>query len=279
VSITNNFASEASLPAINPSELKEDQFRAYNIILWHLEQTLANKRPPPLQMIIYGEGGTGKSKVIQTVTEAFVQKGVKYMLLKSAYTGIAASLINGKTTYVIGHISLNAAGKISNKAKAKLQQFWKHYTYLIIDEYSMIGKAFLALLSQSVDIGQGGTEINSHHHSFSRVNVVLCGDLHQFPPVATKPTEALYHPINPISNNTESLLGQKIYEEFTMVIILKQQMRVTDKLWRDFLVHLRHGCMQDKHINMLKAMVISKPNQQSTDFTSEDWANMSLVTP
>jgi nitrogenase subunit NifH len=38
-------------------------------------------------MIIYGEGGSGKSKVIQTVTEAFVQKASKYILVKSAYTG------------------------------------------------------------------------------------------------------------------------------------------------------------------------------------------------
>ncbi|KIL70016.1 hypothetical protein M378DRAFT_60844, partial [Amanita muscaria Koide BX008] len=79
--------------------LKSDQFRAFDIISWHLEQTISRKNHPPLRMIIYGEGGTGKSKVIQTVTAAFAAKGVSFMLVKSAFTGVAASLIDGKTTH------------------------------------------------------------------------------------------------------------------------------------------------------------------------------------
>ncbi|KAJ7805181.1 hypothetical protein B0H14DRAFT_2269341, partial [Mycena olivaceomarginata] len=55
--------------------------------------------PPPLRMLLHGEGGTGKSKVIQTVTQAFVERGVLHWLLKSAYTGIACSVIDGKTTH------------------------------------------------------------------------------------------------------------------------------------------------------------------------------------
>ncbi|KAI1785899.1 hypothetical protein LXA43DRAFT_864478, partial [Ganoderma leucocontextum] len=53
----------------------------------------------PLHMIIHGEGGTGKSRVIQTVTEAFNSRRSTFLLVKAAYTGIAASLIDGKTTH------------------------------------------------------------------------------------------------------------------------------------------------------------------------------------
>ncbi|RDX39933.1 hypothetical protein OH76DRAFT_1302941, partial [Lentinus brumalis] len=53
----------------------------------------------PLRMVLYGEGGTGKSRVIQTVTQAFAARGCAHMLVKAAYTGIAASLIDGKTTH------------------------------------------------------------------------------------------------------------------------------------------------------------------------------------
>ncbi|KAJ3964156.1 hypothetical protein EV361DRAFT_766577, partial [Lentinula raphanica] len=62
-------------------------------------------KPPPLQMLIHGEGGTGKSKIIATITELFRSKHVQDMLIKSAYTGVAASLIEGKTTHVIGALS------------------------------------------------------------------------------------------------------------------------------------------------------------------------------
>jgi hypothetical protein len=43
----------------------------------------------------------------QTVTEAFTQKGAKYMLVKAAYTGVAASLIDRKTTHTIVSLSMN----------------------------------------------------------------------------------------------------------------------------------------------------------------------------
>jgi Cdc6-like AAA superfamily ATPase len=63
------------MTSMSPSLLNEGQRRAYDIITRHLFDTLSGKRPEPLRMILYGEGGTGKSKVIQTVTEAFKQAG------------------------------------------------------------------------------------------------------------------------------------------------------------------------------------------------------------
>jgi hypothetical protein len=77
-------APEASLSPVDPFFLKANQYRAYDIIMWHLERTLAGKNVSPLWMIVYGKGGTGKLKVIQTVTQTFAQKGIHFMLIKSA---------------------------------------------------------------------------------------------------------------------------------------------------------------------------------------------------
>ena len=87
-------ASEEPLSAVDVSELRYDQFRAYDIITWHLDQTLAGANPP---LLIHGEGGAGKSKVIQTTTEYFSHRAARYMLTKAAYTGVVSSLIDGKT--------------------------------------------------------------------------------------------------------------------------------------------------------------------------------------
>jgi Cdc6-like AAA superfamily ATPase len=62
---------ESALPPVDVSELNDEQFRAYEIITQHLGDYLQGKAPKPLRMIVYGEGGTGKSQVIQTVTETF----------------------------------------------------------------------------------------------------------------------------------------------------------------------------------------------------------------
>jgi PIF1-like helicase len=209
------------LSAARVDELGEDQKRAYEIIIWHLHQTLKQKKPPPLRMIIYGEGGTGKSKVIQTVTEAFKALGAGRMLVKAAYTGTAASLIEGKTTHSIGKLSSRGSRNVSDEKRSKLQKFWADFNYLIIDEYSMIGKTFLGQLSRNIGIGkQGSTTTADSDLSFGGVNVILCGDLHQFPPVAKSTYESLYKP--PRSRETpEALIGRKIYEEFLTVVILQ----------------------------------------------------------
>ena len=47
-------------------------------------------------MILTGEGGTGKSWVIQSVLQYFEKQNIPEKLSKGMYTGIAASLIGGK---------------------------------------------------------------------------------------------------------------------------------------------------------------------------------------
>ncbi|KAI6031184.1 hypothetical protein BKA83DRAFT_4487908 [Pisolithus microcarpus] len=68
-------SSEVALTSVNPSMLNTDQMCVYDIITWHLQETLSGHNPLPLQMLIHREGGTGKSKVIQTVTNYFDMKG------------------------------------------------------------------------------------------------------------------------------------------------------------------------------------------------------------
>ncbi|KAF8576527.1 hypothetical protein K439DRAFT_1366972 [Ramaria rubella] len=62
---------EVGLEPINPSGLLPSQHHAYDIVTWHIAATIAGKNPLKLLMQIQGEGGTGKSKVIQTITDFF----------------------------------------------------------------------------------------------------------------------------------------------------------------------------------------------------------------
>ena len=60
-----------SEPVFDFNNLNDDQRRAYDIVDWHLKETVDGKQPPQLLMVIPGEGGVGKSKVIQIITENF----------------------------------------------------------------------------------------------------------------------------------------------------------------------------------------------------------------
>jgi PIF1-like helicase len=170
--------------------------------------------------------------------------GVLQMLIKSAYTGVAASLIGGKTTHKLAHLTTRSQTKLSGQMIAKLQSFWRDKKYLIIDEYSMISKSFLAKLACNISIGMGVPVSDQGRYTFEGLNVILCGDLHQFPPVARPPREYLYQPINLSEDPIDCQLGRTIYEEFTTVVILREQKRVTDPVWLQLLRNLRKGQVQ-----------------------------------
>ncbi|KAI5983647.1 hypothetical protein EDD15DRAFT_2109312, partial [Pisolithus albus] len=150
---------------------------------------------------------------------------------------------------------------LKQETKGKLQTFWRHRQYLIIDEMSMLSKTFLAKLSRNIGVGK------------------VTEDFHQFPPVAVSPSEALYFPTNPVRDGTDSQIGRAIYEEFDTVVVLKEQVRVEDGVWLDFLRHPRMGQVREQDVDLLRSLVLTNPRCNCPDFHSTPWTDVSLVTP
>lgn len=252
--------SEAVLDAeginIGQDSLLADQRRAFDIINWHLKETLAHRDPPQLLMQIHGEGGTGKSMVIRAVTKFFEAERVGGMLSRSAYTGIAASIIDGKTLHTIAGLPLK--GRLPSDATVRrvaALAILRHY--LILDEVSMISKPFFARLSAVFDMIADALGVNSKGRPFGGLNVVIVGDFHQFPPVASKTNGSLYWPIDLSSNTADDILGCQLFEKSERMVILREQVWVVDAVWLDFLRHARRGECQPSHIRMLRQLVLT----------------------
>ena len=278
--LDNEHGAEKALTTVDPNQLHYDQFRAYNIITAHLQNTLSGGKPPPLRMLIHGEPGTGKSKVIQTTTQHFINCAAKHTLIKLAYTGVASSVIDGKTTHSIAMISPRQDIVLSTQSQRKLQEIWKHVKYLVIDEVSMISKTFLAKLSRNISIGKMADGKSISPDSFGGISVILCGDFFQFPPVAGGVSDVLYNPKCTTKNHQEdSQMGRFIFEEFTMVVSLTEQVQVTDPEWQDFLKHLRFGQVKQRDVDMLRHLILRRKKAPPIDFSSTDWKDAALVTP
>ena len=105
----------------------------------------------------------------------------------------------------------------------------------------MISKNFLALLARNIVIGKGGFE----DRSFGGISVIMLGDFHQFSPVARPLRDALYYPVDFLNDSLTSQLvkTRALYDEFTtvQVVELKEQRRISDHVWHEFLQHLRRG--------------------------------------
>ena len=127
------------------------------------------------------------------------------------------------------------------ETRTKQAKIWEHRHYLALDEISMISKDFLALLARNIAIGKGSPE----DRSFSGISVIMLGlgDFHRFPPVARPLPDALYYPVDFSNDSLTSQLvkTRAIYDGFTTVVELKEQRRLSDHVWHDFLQHLRRG--------------------------------------
>ena len=139
----------------------------------------------------------------------------------------------------------------------------------------MLSWSFLAtLLSRNVTVGLEGAPYAREGHSFGQLNVILCGDLHQFPPVACAKSEILYHPVNLTKYSGHARVGHRMYEDFSTVVTLREQMRVTDQGWRDFLVRLLYGRVFD--LNMLQSLLLQ---HSPINFSFPSWVDASLIPP
>jgi hypothetical protein len=263
-----------TIMATTVEELNDDQRRAYDIVDWHLKETVAGKKPPQLLMMIPGEGGVGKSKLIQTMSQNFQQQNVGEWLVKGAYTGIAASLIDGKTLHVLAGIPINGR-KQSAQTLKKLHEFWHIKRYLMIDEVSMLSRSFFANMCRIITTAMEMEE----EKPFGGLNVILVGDFHQFPPVVARRSAPLYWPTDSRHDSEDEILGRKIYEQFTMVVQLKKQIRVQDHEWHDILQHVRHGNCQQKHIDAIRQLIITNPDCPPTNYDTFPWKEARLVTP
>ena len=114
---------------------------------------------------------------------------------------------------------------------------------------------------------------------FGGLNVIIIGDFHQFLPVVACKSAPLYCLADSQYDSEDNVLGRKIYEQFTTVVQLKQQIQVKDEIWHDILQHVFYGNCSQYHINIIKKLIINNPQAPPTDYNSQLWKDARLVMP
>ncbi|GAW02204.1 ATP-dependent DNA helicase PIF1 [Lentinula edodes] len=263
--------------------LNEEQARAHDIVVEHLQKTIAGEGPAQLLLLLQGPGGTGKTVVINAISETFERLGVKGYLAKTATTGVAASHFGGKTLHTWAGIKVGArAGEdlISNASIAIQRRRMANIgpaRYLILDECSMATKELIGRTSTiCTHVATVENKPNCDQY-FGGMNVILCGDFHQYPPVGNG-HGALYEP-NSAGANSYSILGRHIYSEFNKTVTLKQQIRVKDERWMQLLSRLRTGSCNGDDLEELRKLRLDIESNPQTDFTEPGWNTAVLITP
>jgi ATP-dependent DNA helicase PIF1 len=145
-----------------------------------LQQTAFNILKMGYNVFLTGAAGAGKTFVLNQYINYLNQHGV--VVAVTASTGIAATHLNGQTIHSWSGIGIK--DKLTEQDLEHIlddQRIKKNYKYckvLIIDEISMLHPEQLDMVDQ---IARG---FLNPDYPFGGMQVVLCGDFFQLPPVA-----------------------------------------------------------------------------------------------
>lgn len=135
----------------------------------------------PLLMYLGGEGGTGKSRVIEALTELARAAGMTGSVRTCAPTGIAASLVGGQTFHSLVGVRGKEDFKLNKTPTKKCIEQLSGMSLLIVDEVSMLSRKNLGALNCFL------RHVTEKNIAFGGIHVILCGDFFQIPPVASEP--------------------------------------------------------------------------------------------
>ena len=204
----------------SPGSLNLEQRKLYDTVVSQYSNELAGQPPPQLLLHVDGVAGSGKTfvllKTCARIQELAQQAGKPNPIFRAAPTGIAAFNIIGRTLHAL--LRLPVKGKkfdLSLATLQSLQALFRDCRFLIIDEKSMIDIKTLSLIDDRLRAILPAMS----DQPFGGINVLLCGDFFQLPPVAGKPLYTLS------PTHVDAIKGHQLYRAFDRTVRLVQVMR------------------------------------------------------
>ncbi|KAI5642096.1 PIF1-like helicase domain-containing protein [Phthorimaea operculella] len=159
-------------PLTTTSSLNPEQRRV-------LEACLGGKN-----IFFTGSAGTGKSFLLKRIVAALPPD----VTVATASTGVAACHIGGTTLHAFAGIG-DGSGTVENLCEKALKlpqvaQKWRKCKHLIIDEISMVDGAYFEKLEHVARY------VRRNDKPFGGIQLILCGDFLQLPPVVDKTKSA-----------------------------------------------------------------------------------------
>lgn len=131
----------------------------------------------PFKMYLGGEGGTGKSRIIEALVYLAKMWDRPGAVRTCAPTGIAASLVNGQTFHSLVGLRGGENFDIRKKPSAKSMEELAGLLMLVVDEISMLGRKNLAALSSYLKLIKDKNGSTEH---FGGVLMVFSGEFFKY---------------------------------------------------------------------------------------------------
>ena len=242
VYLTNETQVERAIAhVIADFSLNEEQSQAFQIVAHHSLDTTEDPQKQ-LLMGLFGEAGTGKSRLVDAIKAWFSLLNRSAELIVTATTGAAAFNIWGSTIHSVLGITIEWGDKTRKMGFTKKKE-WRDRWYLIIDKVSMLDCKLMSKLHKKLSSAKPGKDkIN-----FGGVNIIFLGDFLQLPSVSRS---RLY------INNPKWQHGYDLWHALNAVVILYKQMRqAEDPDYSQLLGRMRIRNPTNEDISILHSLV------------------------
>lgn len=228
-------------------------------------------------VLLCGQAGAGKSWVVDTfkrIVNSFQDRlnaeGRQFTVATTASTGIAATLIFGKTIHSWSGLGISVdpfdPDKLTGREKGswvKARERIRETDCLIVDEVSMLPSYFLSNLDRACRIAKG-----KRGEPFGGLQVVLVGDFLQLPPVG-KPgeTDSAGNPVDSsYCFNALNMDGKHVFAASHFKYCYLDRSRRTDSNseLNELLNGIRNGDVSEKSLAALRARFHAKPVEGKT---------------
>jgi len=186
-----------------------------------------------------GPAGSGKSHVVSSIMTLNEEAQVcdRRNIVLTATTGIASCAIGGCTIHSFAGVGLakGRAEEIVGRASSNrfTKKRWQDCDVLLIDEISMMAASFMEILDHV------GRRTRRNNRPFGGIQLVLCGDFFQLPPVDLSSGFAFQ----------AKIWGEAIKVSVLLVEVFRQG---GDGVLLDILNEARVGELSDKSIGLLR---------------------------
>ena len=213
-----------------------------------------------LVCLLHGPGGSGKSAVMELLHDygreycSFVGEiFTPNTIIVSALTGVAATLINGRTIHSVAHLNK----KTKSITRAEKEQ-WQHTRLLIIDEISFASKQDIVNIDEKVKYLKDNATT-----PYGGLNVIFCGDFRQLEPVSEGAIQ----------------IYQEEFVEFhgainTYIELHGMHRYRFDLPWGNLLTRLRDGAMSDDDVDVVNTRVVKKDTELPTNISYATYRNI-----
>jgi len=198
-------------------------------------------------VFLTGAAGSGKTHTLQLFIQYLKSQYIETAI--TASTGIAATHLEGVTIHSWAGIGikdqLTEVDRLSLMKKPYLTSRFRDTEVLIIDEVSMLDGKRLDLVNEVCQMFKQSLQ------PFGGMQVVLCGDLFQLPPITKK------------GERPDFVFRSDIWKQMDLTVCyLQEQHRQEDADFLDILNSLRTSRIDQKHVDLLSNRKMEAEHQE-----------------